>query len=302
MDIVGIVNVQVERLPSTALFVGEPAIGAPGGHGCVPSERRGNRPAKQAALDELTGHDVLGPEPDAVADLEHPSGAAGCRGHAITVRHVERHRFLAEHVHAGLERLDRGVRVQERRQGDGECIDRSGRKQLAQVGMDADILQVDVIGRAFHVSLGGFTRGGQHLGVGLADRCDRGVGDRFPAAIVHTSHETQPDNPHANHGEPLSWRHDPECPGHGALAVFSSGSRYDTAPGKRWSNIPLHDSPTTKPAKNLRPSIPAVADHLLNDTCRIYPDLAAVVNAWPQPSGAIKAGILAMVPSVIGLE
>ena len=204
MDIVGIVNVQVERLPSTALFVGEPAIGAPGGHGRVAAERRGNRPAKQAALDELTGHDVLGPEPDAMADLEHPSGAAGCRGHAITVRHVECHRFLAEHVHAGLERLDRGVRVQERRQGDGECIDRSGRKQLAQVGMDTDILQVDVIGRAFHVSLGGFTRGGQHLGVGLADRCDRGVGDRFPAAIVHTSHETQPDNPHTNHGVPLS--------------------------------------------------------------------------------------------------
>jgi hypothetical protein len=36
---------------------------------------------------------------------------------------------------------------------------------------------------------------------------------------------------------------------------------------------------------------------LPNDTCKIDPALAAVVDAWPGLAEAIKAGILAMVKS-----
>ena len=40
---------------------------------------------------------------------------------------------------------------------------------------------------------------------------------------------------------------------------------------------------------------PPVADHLPNDTCKTDPDLAAVVEAWPDLPEALKAGIVAMV-------
>ena len=58
---------------------------------------------------------------------------------------------------------------------------------------------------------------------------------------------------------------------------------------------PLHDSPTNNSAKRLRLSAPPVADHLPTDTCKTDPDLAAVVDAWPELPEAIKAGIVAMV-------
>ena len=85
--------------------------------------------------------DVLGPEPDAVADLEDPPGllaAATIRSHSAT---DQGHRLLAEDVHAGLERLDRRIRVQEGRQGDREGVDRPRRQQLAQVGIDIEPLR-----------------------------------------------------------------------------------------------------------------------------------------------------------------
>jgi hypothetical protein len=41
---------------------------------------------------------------------------------------------------------------------------------------------------------------------------------------------------------------------------------------------------------------------LPNDTCKIYPDLAAVVNVRPHLPEAIKAGIVAMDQSVRALE
>jgi len=36
-------------------------------------------------------------------------------------------------------------------------------------------------------------------------------------------------------------------------------------------------------------------DHLPNGTCKTDPDLAAVVDAWPDLPEAVKTGILAMV-------
>ena len=38
-----------------------------------------------------------------------------------------------------------------------------------------------------------------------------------------------------------------------------------------------------------------LADHLPTDTCQNDPDLAAVVDAWPELPEALKAGIVAMV-------
>jgi len=49
------------------------------------------------------------------------------------------------------------------------------------------------------------------------------------------------------------------------------------------------------PDNHLSQAPPPVADYLPNDTCRTYPDLAAVVEAWPDLPEALKAGILAMV-------
>jgi len=58
---------------------------------------------------------------------------------------------------------------------------------------------------------------------------------------------------------------------------------------------PLHDSPTSKPSKRLRLSALPVADHLPTDTRKTDPDLAAMVDAWPDLPEALKAGIVAMV-------
>jgi len=60
---------------------------------------------------------------------------------------------------------------------------------------------------------------------------------------------------------------------------------------------PLHDSPTSKPDKRLGLSDLPVADHLPTDTRKTDPDLAAVVDAWPDLPEALKAGIVAMVRS-----
>ena len=49
------------------------------------------------------------------------------------------------------------------------------------------------------------------------------------------------------------------------------------------------------PDNHLSQAPSPVADHLPNDICRTYPDLAAVVNAWPDLPEALKAGIVAMV-------
>jgi hypothetical protein len=49
------------------------------------------------------------------------------------------------------------------------------------------------------------------------------------------------------------------------------------------------------PDSHLSQAPPPVADHLPNDTFKTDPDLAAVVEAWPELPEAIKAGILAMI-------
>jgi hypothetical protein len=45
----------------------------------------------------------------------------------------------------------------------------------------------------------------------------------------------------------------------------------------------------------LRSRAEQVAHHLPTDTCQTDPDLAAVVDAWPELPEAIKVGILAMI-------
>ena len=93
------------------------------------------------------------------------------------------------------------------------------------------------------------------------------------------------------------------------LGFFGSGRAWAGSVGERrrpdsnrgWRFCrPLHDSPTSKPAKGLRLTTPTVADHLSTDTRKTNPDLAAVVGAWPDLPDALKAGILAMVKAAWG--
>jgi hypothetical protein len=57
---------------------------------------------------------------------------------------------------------------------------------------------------------------------------------------------------------------------------------------------------TPQPARDLRKSPEALAPHLPHDTCKMPPDLAALVEAWPALPEAIRAGILAMVRAASG--
>ncbi len=93
------------------------------------------------------------------------------------------------------------------------------------------------------------------------------------------------------------------------LGFFGSGRAWAGSVGERrrpdsnrgWRFCrPLHDSLTSKPAKRLRLSTLPDADHLPTDTRKTEPDLAAVVEAWPDLPEALKAGILAMVKAASG--
>ena len=63
---------------------------------------------------------------------------------------------------------------------------------------------------------------------------------------------------------------------------------------------PLSDSPEAKLSKGLRRSHGSVARSLPTDACLSYPDLAAIVTAWPKLPEAIKSGIVAMVKAASG--
>ncbi len=52
---------------------------------------------------------------------------------------------------------------------------------------------------------------------------------------------------------------------------------------------------TTNPEKGLRLARESVAHLLPTDTCKTDPDLAAVVDAWPDLPEALKVGIVAMI-------
>jgi len=53
---------------------------------------------------------------------------------------------------------------------------------------------------------------------------------------------------------------------------------------------------------NLRQGDGTTAEQLPNDNCKNNPDLAAVVDAWPELPEAIKAGIVAMVRAASGSQ
>jgi len=63
---------------------------------------------------------------------------------------------------------------------------------------------------------------------------------------------------------------------------------------------PVAGSPKGPLPKGLREPAPAVTHHLLTDTCKTDPGLAAVVAAWPELPEAIRAGIVAMVKAALG--
>jgi hypothetical protein len=64
------------------------------------------------------------------------------------------------------------------------------------------------------------------------------------------------------------------------------------------ANRPIRNA-TTKSDNDLRPSSQSLAHRLPADTCRTNPDLAAVVDAWPDLPEVLKAGIVTMVKSFV---
>ena len=58
---------------------------------------------------------------------------------------------------------------------------------------------------------------------------------------------------------------------------------------------PQAGSPKGSLPNGLRQTDPTLAHHLPADTCKTDPDLAAVVDAWPELPEAIRDGILVMV-------
>ena len=65
------------------------------------------------------------------------------------------------------------------------------------------------------------------------------------------------------------------------------------------ANRPIRNA-TAKSDNDLRPSSQSLARHLPTDICRTNPDLAAVVDAWPNLPEVLKAGIVTMVKSFVG--
>ena len=91
-----------------------------------------------------------------------------------------------------------------------------------------------------------------------------------------------------------------DCP-----SYLSSCAGHDVGPkGLRdsGSTVPCGATGITKtPENTVNPSHQqALAPILLHDTCTTDPDLAAVVDAWPDLPEAIRAGILAMVKAALG--
>jgi hypothetical protein len=84
--------------------------------------------------------------------------------------------------------------------------------------------------------------------------------------------------------------------GNEAPVRASSGN---TGVGTRTPDLRIMRPPSgcskTMPENHLSQSPSSVAEHLPNDTCKTDPDLAAVVEAWPDLPEALKAGIVAMV-------
>ena len=56
-----------------------------------------------------------------------------------------------------------------------------------------------------------------------------------------------------------------------------------------------HSAASTISKRPLCRQTPALAESLPNDICKTDPDLAAVVEAWPDLPAALRAGIVAMV-------
>ncbi len=78
---VRVVDVQVQRHSSAALLVAEPVVDAPGRSRAEALECPGDNFSVLAGVDYFFGFSVLGPEPDAVPDLQDFSAAFGLGDH-----------------------------------------------------------------------------------------------------------------------------------------------------------------------------------------------------------------------------
>ncbi len=87
--------------------------------------------------------------------------------------------------------------------------------------------------------------------------------------------------------------------GLGAIERVLSQTAKTTGDGTRTHDLRIMRPPLIEPndrsENDLRKPSSDLSHHFLTDTCQTYSNLAAVIDAWEQLPGAIRAGILAIV-------
>ena len=194
-----VVNVHVDCRAAGLRLVEEPALAAvvPARCRTEPREVRRHDLAEASVADRFPEERILRIEADALSDEELSLRLLRCGDHPVAALRVERHRLLADHMVAGLERRNRHDRMKRRRQRDVDDVEPTSRQHLVEAVVDLHRLrQLRIVRRPLHVA-DGLRR--QLREVRVADRDDFRPRRLFPRAIVRLAHETITDNGNSVH-------------------------------------------------------------------------------------------------------
>ncbi len=127
-----------------------------------------------------------------VGDLGDPAGAIARRGDFVAAAGSECERLFAQHVRSGLERLDRKLRMEGIGGGNDHGIQRAGKKA------------VDVFVQLLKIVTGAQAGANRRRGVGQPDEVEAIAFLPEIECVFGLSHETRPDQSHAQSRHPNS--------------------------------------------------------------------------------------------------